>query len=174
MLSIAPNVQAQTNPASAMTTEARPDVVPTAIEVELQPYAAIDYLGNVVIDVDQASRDGVSTDALEVATLYNEIIDSNKAIYRSWYDPTTWPRYGNWCGKGHGGSGDPVDAIDAACKRHDECYAQYGFDDCGCDLNLRNEVDRAHYAPRVGKPGQMFAEAMFFGAGSQSCTWHLG
>ncbi len=27
--------------------------------------------------------------------------------------------YGNWCGAGYGGSREPVDAIDSACRTHD-------------------------------------------------------
>jgi RHS repeat-associated protein len=33
--------------------------------------------------------------------------------------------YGNWCGKG--GSGAPVDAVDAACMVHDFLYEKFGF-----------------------------------------------
>ena len=32
-------------------------------------------------------------------------------------------RYGNWCGQGWGGSGDPVDQLDEACREHDLQYA---------------------------------------------------
>jgi len=30
--------------------------------------------------------------------------------------------YGRYCGPGHSGPGQPIDAIDAACKRHDAAY----------------------------------------------------
>uniref|UniRef100_A0A383VVP4 Phospholipase A2-like central domain-containing protein n=1 Tax=Tetradesmus obliquus TaxID=3088 RepID=A0A383VVP4_TETOB len=31
------------------------------------------------------------------------------------------PVYGNWCGPRYG-SGTPIDALGACCKRHDDCY----------------------------------------------------
>jgi hypothetical protein len=33
--------------------------------------------------------------------------------------------YGNYCGAG--GSGKPIDKLDEACKKHDECYARNGL-----------------------------------------------
>lgn len=53
------------------------------------------------------------------------------------------PIYGNYCGPQHGGTGDPIDAVDAACKRHDECYAQLGYFDCRCDQQLLEELPGA-------------------------------
>lgn len=32
-----------------------------------------------------------------------------------------FPGY-NWCGPGCSGPGAPINEVDAACKRHDECY----------------------------------------------------
>lgn len=29
--------------------------------------------------------------------------------------------WGRWCGPGYGG-GDPIDALDCACRDHDRCY----------------------------------------------------
>jgi len=42
-----------------------------------------------------------------------------------------FPGY-NWCGPGCSGPGNPVNAVDAACKAHDECYKAYG-NYCACD-----------------------------------------
>lgn len=46
--------------------------------------------------------------------------------------------YGNWCGPGHSGPGEPVDAIDACCKKHDLCYDSLKWWESkkGCDWNL--------------------------------------
>jgi hypothetical protein len=52
--------------------------------------------------------------------------------------------YGNWCGPNYPANpalaGPPVDALDAACMRHDICTANRGRFDCGCDLALMNEL----------------------------------
>lgn len=57
------------------------------------------------------------------------------------HDPTTvgtFPVYGNWCGPDHprkGTNPPPVDAVDAACRKHDFCYAHKYFA-CDCDNQL--------------------------------------
>ncbi|WP_163539748.1 phospholipase [Gracilibacillus sp. YIM 98692] len=38
----------------------------------------------------------------------------------------------NWCGPGCSGPGEPINAVDAACKAHDKCY-QRNVDRSGCD-----------------------------------------
>ena len=46
------------------------------------------------------------------------------------------PVYGNYCGVGHGdptGNTPPIDAVDAACREHDLCYARLGTFDSRCD-----------------------------------------
>ncbi|MGD6804255.1 phospholipase [Rossellomorea vietnamensis] len=42
-----------------------------------------------------------------------------------------FPGY-RYCGPGCSGPGAPVNAVDAACKAHDECYRRYG-PSCRCD-----------------------------------------
>ncbi|RSL35076.1 phospholipase [Salibacterium salarium] len=42
-----------------------------------------------------------------------------------------FPGY-NWCGPGCSGPRPPINAVDAACKAHDECYRKFG-NYCGCD-----------------------------------------
>jgi hypothetical protein len=44
--------------------------------------------------------------------------------------------YGNWCGPGHSGPDTPIDAVDEACCRHDQCYCERGYADCSCDRGL--------------------------------------
>ncbi|WP_081672926.1 phospholipase [Pontibacillus marinus] len=42
-----------------------------------------------------------------------------------------FPGY-KYCGPGCSGPGAPVNAVDAACKAHDECYRLFG-PSCHCD-----------------------------------------
>lgn len=42
-----------------------------------------------------------------------------------------FPGY-KYCGPGCSGPGEPVNAVDAACKAHDECY-RYTKNYCYCD-----------------------------------------
>ena len=53
--------------------------------------------------------------------------------------PIRIPVHGNWCGPGHTG-GDVCDALDAACKAHDECYRARGYFDCDCDKQLYDRL----------------------------------
>lgn len=45
------------------------------------------------------------------------------------------PVHGRWCGPGHGG-GQPIDAVDAVCQAHDQCYDRSGYFNCACDREL--------------------------------------
>jgi hypothetical protein len=47
--------------------------------------------------------------------------------------------YGHWCGPGHG-FGEPIDAVDTVCMRHDKCYDARGYFDCMCDNTLVTEL----------------------------------
>ncbi|MDP4468654.1 phospholipase A2 family protein [Staphylococcus hyicus] len=49
--------------------------------------------------------------------------------------------YGRYCGKGNNG-GKPIDDLDAACKRHDDCYAKYGWGKCKCDRPFINTTQK--------------------------------
>lgn len=52
--------------------------------------------------------------------------------------------YGNWCGAGYPedihNAREPVDALDATCKKHDFCYADKGYLNCDCDKGLNEEL----------------------------------
>jgi len=49
--------------------------------------------------------------------------------------------HGNFCGLGsRQGASEPTDELDAACKRHDECYESTGQRACACDRALRTEA----------------------------------
>jgi Phospholipase A2 len=56
------------------------------------------------------------------------------------------PVYGNYCGLGHGdrtGNTPPVDAVDAACREHDLCYALLGDFDGRCDQDFVESMPSA-------------------------------
>ncbi len=56
--------------------------------------------------------------------------------------------YGNYCGKGQRGvNPKPIDALDAACARHDACTPDVGMPACGCHARLRREARQAAYQP---------------------------
>ncbi len=52
--------------------------------------------------------------------------------------------YGNWCGPNYPSNpalaSPPIDALDAACMRHDICTANRGRFNCGCDLVFMTEL----------------------------------
>ncbi|MFQ3546012.1 phospholipase [Halobacillus rhizosphaerae] len=51
-----------------------------------------------------------------------------------------FPGY-KWCGPGCSGPGAPINAVDAACKAHDECYQQYG-PCCYCDQQFLRQLSK--------------------------------
>lgn len=69
------------------------------------------------------------------------------------------PIYGNWCGPGHGG-GPTVDAVDAACKQHDECYDRRGYFDCDCNRTLLNQIDGLLGSRRINGRARTAAAAI--------------
>ncbi|MGY4691595.1 hypothetical protein [Salibacterium sp. K-3] len=44
--------------------------------------------------------------------------------------------YGNWCGPGCSGPEAPISEVDTCCMEHDNCYAEEGYFDCGCDEDI--------------------------------------
>ncbi|MBX9934067.1 MAG: hypothetical protein K2Y56_21540 [Methylobacterium sp.] len=58
--------------------------------------------------------------------------------------------HGNYCGVGQRGEGlPPTDALDAACQRHDSCYATAGYRSCACDKTLKLEAAIVSERPTV-------------------------
>lgn len=103
-------------------------------------YTSIHESGYFQFDAVTATLEGVDSDListgeqLEAWSIYE--YDASQGLARA----VALPIYGNWCGPGYGG-GDPIDALDAACKTHDECYGSYGWADCDCDLQLINTIN---------------------------------
>lgn len=84
------------------------------------------------------------------------------------------PIYGNYCGPGHGdptGQTPPIDAVDAACRSHDQCYDQRGYFNCGCDRNLIASLPAAIAATPTtqGKAGGVAVMA-YFNAAACVCS----
>ncbi|MES9941890.1 MAG: hypothetical protein ABW104_03755 [Candidatus Thiodiazotropha sp. 6PLUC2] len=54
------------------------------------------------------------------------------------------PKYGNWCGLNHPSNPEkaeePIDTLDAICKRHDLCYLDKGHMSCECDGEFNRDV----------------------------------
>jgi RHS repeat-associated protein len=53
--------------------------------------------------------------------------------------------YGNYCGWSRRGPGDPIDAVDAACQKHDNCLATWA-DACKfkfCNIRFCSDVAKA-------------------------------
>ncbi|MVA77614.1 hypothetical protein GC722_16550 [Auraticoccus sp. F435] len=90
-------------------------------------------------------------DAARAAGEPEEVLRAGE-VFNAWLDGRARPGpaeaagalglrvWGRWCGPGHGGSGTPVDTLDAICMRHDRCYASQGYLDCGCDAQLVAEI----------------------------------
>lgn len=52
--------------------------------------------------------------------------------------------YGNYCGPQHGDPTyqvQPIDAVDRACMRHDQCYDN-GYSNCACDYQMVVDLQR--------------------------------
>ena len=90
------------------------------------------------------------------------------------------PIYGNYCGPGYGddtGNKPTIDAVDAACKIHDDCYRTMGYFNCTCDrallMTLPSAISRSPSA--AGKAagnavGAYFSASACF-CSSPICAW---
>ncbi|HEV2743424.1 MAG TPA: hypothetical protein VGV91_09730 [Rubrobacter sp.] len=80
--------------------------------------------------------------------------------------PKRLPFYGNYCGRGHGDptyQTPPVDAVDAACREHNRCYALLGDYDEGCDRDFVEILPTAisETPSQAGKNAGLLALAYF-------------
>lgn len=89
---------------------------------------------------DQAIKDGVSKEVLEVADEAYRLM-SEQFRYDTTGIQARWPIYGNWCGPKYG-SGTPIDLLDAGCRTHDKCYGSRGYHKCSCDKDFRAYINR--------------------------------
>ena len=78
--------------------------------------------------------------------------------------------HGNYCGAGQRGSDlPPVDALDAACQRHDACYDAAGHRSCACDGVLRREAAAVSERPTVSLQVRQRALSVAEAADAMSC-----
>jgi hypothetical protein len=56
--------------------------------------------------------------------------------------------HGNYCGPGNNAPLPPIDALDAACARHDACTPEGGLPSQACNLRLQREATLISRDPR--------------------------
>jgi hypothetical protein len=56
--------------------------------------------------------------------------------------------HGNYCGPGNNAPLPPIDALDAACARHDACTPDIGLPSKACNLRLEREAAAVARDPR--------------------------
>jgi len=56
--------------------------------------------------------------------------------------------HGNYCGPGNNAPAAPVDALDAACARHDACTPDGGLAPKSCNLRLQRDAEAIARDPR--------------------------
>ena len=56
--------------------------------------------------------------------------------------------HGNYCGPGNNAPLPPIDALDAACARHDACTPDVGLPSKACNLRLEREAEAVAHDPR--------------------------
>ncbi|MCJ2131114.1 hypothetical protein [Methylobacterium sp. E-045] len=62
--------------------------------------------------------------------------------------PPTILIHGNYCGPGNNAPLPPIDALDAACARHDACTPDGGLPTKACNLRLQREAALVSRDPR--------------------------
>ncbi|MFE1599771.1 hypothetical protein [Methylobacterium sp. ID0610] len=72
--------------------------------------------------------------------------------------------HGNYCGLGSRAPLPPVDALDAACARHDACTPVGGLPSRGCNVRLVREADRISRDPFQPDDVRTAAGFIAFGA----------
>jgi hypothetical protein len=77
--------------------------------------------------------------------------------------------HGNYCGPGSRPGTRPVDALDAACKRHDACGRLNALPSCACNARLQYEAAAIARNPAQRPDIQFLASMTAFGAGFLLC-----
>jgi tRNA(fMet)-specific endonuclease VapC len=55
--------------------------------------------------------------------------------------------HGNYCGPGNNAPAAPIDALDAACARHDACTPDGGLPSKACNMRLQADAERVASDP---------------------------
>ncbi|KHO29956.1 MULTISPECIES: hypothetical protein [Corynebacterium] len=92
-------------------------------EAELEPYKYSIGAEMPLIDVERAKEDGLSSEAIQVAIYYNDIVSHDYGSGPR--DRASLADRWNWCGKYRTG-GNVLNSADGVCKRHDLCLANAG------------------------------------------------
>lgn len=74
--------------------------------------------------------------------------------------------HGNYCGPGNNAPLPPIDALDAACARHDACTPQGGLPSRACNLRLQREAEMISRDPRIPEKERAMAGMIAIGAGA--------
>jgi tRNA(fMet)-specific endonuclease VapC len=72
--------------------------------------------------------------------------------------------HGNYCGPGNNAPRPPIDALDAACARHDACTPDGALPSRACNLRLQRDADLISRDPR--QPEDLRALAGLVAAGA--------
>lgn len=116
-------------------------------------------------NIARAEADGASPVELEAGRTFNALSRLDQA---SVADRAALDRYGNWCGGGHSGPGAPIDALDAACMRHDKCWASRGMYACSCNREFTAELSRIMGS--LGFRAKAYAAAAFVAFNAAPCN----
>ncbi|WP_245516479.1 hypothetical protein [Methylobacterium segetis] len=73
--------------------------------------------------------------------------------------------HGNYCGPGNNGPLPPIDALDAACARHDACTPDQGLPSRACNARLQHEAEAISRDPREPEDLRTLAGLAALGAG---------
>lgn len=72
--------------------------------------------------------------------------------------------HGNYCGPGNNAPAAPIDALDAACARHDACTPDGALAPRACNLRLQVDAERVADDPREPEDLRMMAGLVASGA----------
>ncbi|MCB4805895.1 hypothetical protein QO001_006124 [Methylobacterium brachiatum] len=78
--------------------------------------------------------------------------------------------YGNYCGPGSNAPAAPIDALDAACARHDACTPDEGLPTKACNMRLQVEAERVAADPSQPEDLRMMAGVVASGAAMMPST----